>query len=35
VTFRLVRAGSGLAMERKVVRLVNSDDALFGVGYLL
>ena len=35
VTFRLVRAGAGLAIERKVVRLVNSDDALFGMGYLL
>ena len=35
VTFRLVRAGAGLAIERKVVRLVNSDDALFGIGYLL
>jgi 3-phenylpropionate/cinnamic acid dioxygenase small subunit len=35
VTFRLVRAGAGLALERKVVRLVNSDDALFGIGYLL
>lgn len=35
VTFRLVRSGAGLAIERKVVRLVNSDDALFGIGYLL
>ena len=35
VTFRLVRAGAGLGIERKVVRLVNSDDALFGIGYLL
>jgi 3-phenylpropionate/cinnamic acid dioxygenase small subunit len=29
------RAGAGLALERKVVRLINSDDALFGIGYLL
>jgi 3-phenylpropionate/cinnamic acid dioxygenase small subunit len=35
VAFRLVRSGAGLAIERKVVRLVNSDDALFGIGYLL
>ncbi len=35
VTFRLVRSGAGLAIERKVVRLANSDDALFGIGYLL
>jgi 3-phenylpropionate/cinnamic acid dioxygenase small subunit len=37
VTYHLTRAqGTGaLALERKVVRLVNSDDALFGIGYLL
>jgi 3-phenylpropionate/cinnamic acid dioxygenase small subunit len=35
VTYRLVRAGNGIALERKVVRLINSDDALFGIGYLL
>jgi 3-phenylpropionate/cinnamic acid dioxygenase small subunit len=35
VTYRLVRAGGALALDRKVVRLVNSDDALFGIGYLL
>jgi 3-phenylpropionate/cinnamic acid dioxygenase small subunit len=35
VTFRLVRSGTSLAIARKVVRLVNSDDALFGIGYLL
>ena len=40
VTYRLVRLGAGgggpnLALERKVVRLINSDDALFGIGYLL
>ncbi len=35
VTYRLARAGTGFALERKVVRLVNSDDALFAVGYLL
>jgi 3-phenylpropionate/cinnamic acid dioxygenase small subunit len=35
VTYRLVRAGDGLALDEKVVRLVNSDEALFGIGYLL
>ncbi len=28
-------AAGAWALERKVVRLVNSDDALFGIGYLL
>ncbi len=35
VTYRLVRTAEGLALDRKVVRLINSDDALFGIGYLL
>jgi 3-phenylpropionate/cinnamic acid dioxygenase small subunit len=35
VTYRLVRGESGLALETKIVKLVNSDDALFGIGYLL
>ena len=38
VTYHLVRtrgADARIAMERKIVRLVNSDDALFGIGYLL
>jgi 3-phenylpropionate/cinnamic acid dioxygenase small subunit len=39
VTYRLVRAeaqaGTGIAIHEKVVRLINSDDALFGMGYLL
>lgn len=35
VTFRLVHAAASLAIERKVVQLINSDDALFGMGYLL
>jgi 3-phenylpropionate/cinnamic acid dioxygenase small subunit len=39
VSYRLVRtnlsAGGGIALEEKVVRLINSDDALFGMGYLL
>jgi 3-phenylpropionate/cinnamic acid dioxygenase small subunit len=35
VTYTLVREGASLRLERKVVRLINSDDALFGIGYLL
>jgi 3-phenylpropionate/cinnamic acid dioxygenase small subunit len=35
VTYRLVRSGAALALDRKVVRLINSDEALFGIGYLL
>jgi len=35
VIYRLVRRGEELALEQKVVRLINSDEALFGIGYLL
>jgi hypothetical protein len=35
VTYRLVRTDGGVALDQKVVRLINSDDALFGIGYLL
>jgi 3-phenylpropionate/cinnamic acid dioxygenase small subunit len=35
LTYRLVRTGPALMLEQKVVRLINSDDALFGIGYLL
>jgi 3-phenylpropionate/cinnamic acid dioxygenase small subunit len=35
VTYRLVRTADGLALDEKVVRLLNSDEALFGIGYLL
>jgi 3-phenylpropionate/cinnamic acid dioxygenase small subunit len=39
VSYRLVRAaadsGPRIALQEKVVRLINSDDALFGMGYLL
>jgi 3-phenylpropionate/cinnamic acid dioxygenase small subunit len=35
VTYRLVRTDEGIALDQKVVRLINSDDALFGIGYLL
>ncbi len=35
VTYRLVHSGESLALDSKVVRLINSDEALFGIGYLL
>lgn len=35
LTYRLVRTGAALMLERKVVRLINSDESLFGIGYLL
>ncbi|MCK8785952.1 hypothetical protein M0638_16355 [Roseomonas sp. NAR14] len=35
VEFRLVRAAGGLRIERKVVRLINSTEALRGIGYIL
>jgi 3-phenylpropionate/cinnamic acid dioxygenase small subunit len=35
VTYTLVRNAGGLALDGKVVRLLNCDDALFGIGYLL
>lgn len=35
VTYRLVRRGGELKIDRKEVLLINSDDALWGIGYLL
>jgi len=35
VTFDLVRAEGGLKLMRKTVLLLNSDEDLFGIGYLL
>jgi 3-phenylpropionate/cinnamic acid dioxygenase small subunit len=35
VTYRLVRFRTSMALDRKVVRLINSDEALFGISYLL
>lgn len=35
VTFRLVRRGGALLIDRKEVRLINSDDFVWGIGYLL
>ncbi|OIN47037.1 hypothetical protein BLL37_08725 [Pseudomonas azotoformans] len=35
LTYELVRAGGGFEIHRKVVSLINSDDALAGIGYIL
>ena len=35
VSYRLRRTGDGLRLDSKIVRLVNSDDYLWGIGYLL
>ena len=35
VTFNLVRTPEGLRIERKVVRLINSTEALTGMSYIL
>lgn len=35
VSFRLRRIDGALRLESKIVRLVNSDDFLWGIGYLL
>ena len=34
VSYRLVRDGERLLLDRKVVTLINSDDTLHGIGYL-
>lgn len=35
ITYRLVVGGAGLMIDEKVVRLINADEALHGIGYLL
>jgi len=35
VTYELVRSAEGLKMARKTILLLNSDEDLFGIGYLL
>ena len=35
LSYRLRVAGEGLLLERKVIRLINSADALAGIGYLM
>ncbi len=34
VTYRLIRKNKDLKLEQKVVQFINSDDALFSLGYL-
>ena len=35
VTFQLVRNGDSFKIQRKLIRLINSDDTLAGIGYIL
>ncbi|UUQ65332.1 hypothetical protein NLK61_01375 [Pseudomonas fuscovaginae UPB0736] len=35
LTYELVRTEGGFRIQRKVVSLINSDDALAGIGYIL
>lgn len=35
VTYRIVSTSDGLRLDRKIVTLINSDDHLHGIGYLL
>jgi 3-phenylpropionate/cinnamic acid dioxygenase small subunit len=35
LTYTLVRAEGGFKIHRKVISLINSDDALAGIGYIL
>jgi 3-phenylpropionate/cinnamic acid dioxygenase small subunit len=35
VTYRLVDGPAGIALDRKIVRLIDSDEAQHGIGYLL
>jgi len=35
ITYDLVRSGDSFKIERKVVRLINSTDALHAIGYIL
>ncbi|WP_460060519.1 aromatic-ring-hydroxylating dioxygenase subunit beta [Pseudomonas sp. H2_H09] len=35
LTYDLIRSDSGFKIHRKVVSLINSDDALAGIGYIL
>lgn len=35
IVYRLVRTDHGIALDYKEVRLINSDEPLWGIGYLL
>jgi 3-phenylpropionate/cinnamic acid dioxygenase small subunit len=35
LTYDLVRSGDSFQIQRKLIRLINSDDTLTGIGYIL
>lgn len=35
LVYELVRAGDEFMIQRKLIRLINSDDTLMGIGYIL
>lgn len=35
VTFELVKVGDSFKIDRKIIRLINADDALQGIAYIL
>ncbi|MFQ6591007.1 MULTISPECIES: aromatic-ring-hydroxylating dioxygenase subunit beta [Pseudomonas] len=35
LTYELIRSEGGFKIQRKVISLINSDDALAGIGYIL
>jgi 3-phenylpropionate/cinnamic acid dioxygenase small subunit len=35
LTYELIRAGDSFKIHRKLISLINSDDALAGIGYIL
>ena len=35
VVFTLVRTDSGLRIDRKIIRLINSTESLMGIEYIL
>nr|WP_288453007.1 aromatic-ring-hydroxylating dioxygenase subunit beta [uncultured Pseudomonas sp.] len=35
LTYDLVRSGDSFKIQRKLIRLINSDDTLAGIGYIL
>jgi 3-phenylpropionate/cinnamic acid dioxygenase small subunit len=35
ITFELIKSGDSFKIDRKVIRLINADDALQGIAYIL
>ena len=35
ITYRLVRRNGELTLDRKIIHLIDSDEALHGISYLL